>query len=122
MNVLYIYTYIHTFMIISGSVLLRMRNIKVVEKTSTRILDNDQLDTHLFYFTICLLHSSTCFEHYMPVIRRLNCIDAASGIVTLSKWPSGAQVERELLRPVRFAAHRQPLCWNSCTIHELFCL
>ena len=25
-------------------------------------------------------------------------------------------------RPVRFAAHRQPLCWNSCTIHELFSL
>ena len=25
-------------------------------------------------------------------------------------------------RPVLFAAHRQPLCWNSCTIHELFCL
>jgi hypothetical protein len=24
-----------------------------------------------------------------------NCIDSASGIVTLSKWPSGAQVERE---------------------------
>ena len=34
----------------------------------------------------------------MLIIRRLNCIDAASGIVTLSKWPSGAQVERELLR------------------------
>jgi hypothetical protein len=31
----------------------------------------------------------------MLIIRRLNCIDAASGIVTLSKWPSGAQVERE---------------------------
>ena len=31
-------------------------------------------------------------------MRRLNCIDAASGIVTLSKWLSGAQVERELLR------------------------
>ena len=26
----------------------------------------------------------------MLIIRRLNCIDAASGIVTLSKWPSGA--------------------------------
>ena len=26
----------------------------------------------------------------------MNCIDAASGIVTLSMWPSGAQVEREL--------------------------
>jgi hypothetical protein len=24
------------------------------------------------------------------LIRRLNCIDAASGIVTLSKWPSDA--------------------------------
>ena len=34
----------------------------------------------------------------MLIIRRLNCIDAASGIVTLRKWPSGAQVERELLR------------------------
>ena len=32
----------------------------------------------------------------MLIIRRLNCIDAASGIVTISQWPSGAQVEREL--------------------------
>ena len=32
----------------------------------------------------------------MLIIWRLNCIDAASGIVTLSKWPSGIQVEREL--------------------------
>jgi hypothetical protein len=32
----------------------------------------------------------------MLIIRRLNCIDATSDIVTLSKWPSGAQVEREL--------------------------
>ena len=28
----------------------------------------------------------------MLIIRRLNCIDAVSGIVTLSKWPSGARV------------------------------
>jgi hypothetical protein len=26
----------------------------------------------------------------MLIIRRLNCIDAASGIATLSQWPSGA--------------------------------
>ena len=32
----------------------------------------------------------------MLIIRRINCIDAASGIVTLTKWPSGAQDEREL--------------------------
>ena len=33
----------------------------------------------------------------MLIIRRLNCIDAAFGIITLSQWLSGAQVERELL-------------------------
>ena len=54
------------------------------------ILDNDQLDTHLLYFTIHYLQSSTCFEHYTLIIRRLNCNDATSGIVTLSQWPSGA--------------------------------
>jgi hypothetical protein len=26
----------------------------------------------------------------MLIIRKLNCIDAATGIVTLRKWPSGA--------------------------------
>jgi len=44
-------------------------------------LDSDQLDAHLLYSTIRLLHSSTCFKHYMLIIRRLNCIDVASGIV-----------------------------------------
>ena len=44
-------------------------------------LDNDQLDAHLIYFTIRPLQSSVSFEHYMLIIRRLNCIDAASGIV-----------------------------------------
>ena len=32
----------------------------------------------------------------MLIIRRLNCIDAACGIVTISKWLSGAQVEFSL--------------------------
>jgi len=36
----------------------------------------------------------------MLIISRLNCIDAASVIVTLSQWPSGAQVERVLSQPV----------------------
>ena len=59
-------------------------------------LDNDQLDAHLLYLTIRPLQSSTCFEHYMLIIRRLKCIDAESDIVTPSKWPSGSQAEREL--------------------------
>ena len=44
----------------------------------------------------------------MPIIRRLNCIDAASGIVTLSKWPSGAKVERE--EHLRLLASCQQTC------------
>ena len=63
-------------------------------------LDNDQRDAQLLYFTIYLLHSYAYFEHYMLIIRGLNCIDAASRIVTFSKWPSGAQVERELQFPL----------------------
>ena len=59
-------------------------------------LGNDQLDTHLLYFTIGPLQSSTCFERYVFIIRMLNCIDAGSGIVTLSQRPSGAQFERKL--------------------------
>ena len=35
------------------------------------ILDNNQLDAHLLYFTIRPLQSSTCFEHYLLIIRRL---------------------------------------------------
>ena len=31
----------------------------------------------------------------MLIIRRLNFIDATSGIIIHNKWPSGAQVERE---------------------------
>jgi hypothetical protein len=40
----------------------------------------------------------------MLIIRRLNFIDAASGIITLSKWLSGAEVERELSQPLHRTA------------------
>jgi hypothetical protein len=67
----------------------------IAKINSTCILGNDQLDAQLLGFTIGLLCSSTCFEHCMLIIRRLNCTDAASGIVTIIKWLSGAQVERD---------------------------
>ena len=35
------------------------------------ILDNDQLEAHLLYFTICPLYSSKCFKHWMLIIRKL---------------------------------------------------
>ena len=40
----------------------------------------------------------------MLITRRMNCIDAASGIVTLTKWPSRAQVERELQFPLNLCS------------------
>ena len=43
----------------------------------------------------------------MVIVRRLNCTDAAYGIVTLSKWPSGAQVERELSFSLNMYTGRQ---------------
>ena len=54
-------------------------------------LDNDQLDAHLIYFTVRPQQSSTCFEHYMLIIRRLNSIHAASVIVLSA---SGRPVHR----------------------------
>ena len=40
----------------------------------------------------------------MLIIRRFNFIDAESGIVSLSKLLSGAQVERGLFQPVHRTA------------------
>jgi len=47
------------------------------------ILGNDQLEAQLLDFTTRLLCSSTCFEHYMLIMRRLNCIDAATDAVSI---------------------------------------
>jgi len=41
-----------------------------------------------------LFHASTCFEHYVPIVRRSKLYYRASGIITLCRWPSGAQVEK----------------------------
>ena len=81
-------------------------------------LDNGQRDEHLIYFTIRPLQSSTCFEHYMLIIRRLNCIVAASGIVTLSKWPSGAQVEREMFPPQTVYRTATYYEWRYQILHQ----
>jgi len=57
---------------------------------SKETLVNDQLYAQFFYFIIRLLQSSTCFEE-----RRAHHQEVKLCIVTLCKWPSGAQVERE---------------------------
>ena len=55
-----------------------------------------QLDAQFFYI-IRLFQSSTCFEQMRAHHQEVNCINTASGIVTLCKWPSSMQVEQFLL-------------------------
>jgi hypothetical protein len=50
-----------------------------------------------FFFIISSLYTSTCFENYVLVIRRSKLCYTVSGIVTLCRWLSGAQVERVLV-------------------------
>ena len=46
-------------------------------------------------FIISLLYASKCFEHYvLIIIKRSKLYYTASDIITLCRWPSGAQVER----------------------------
>ena len=61
------------------------------QKTTNYLaLVNDQLDAQFFYFIIRLLSPLNVSSNVVLVIRRSNCINTASGIVTLYKWPSGA--------------------------------
>ena len=60
-------------------------------------LVNDQLNAQLFYFIICLLQSSTCFEQHRAHHQEANRTSTASGIVTLCKWLSGMEVKKSLL-------------------------
>jgi len=47
-----------------------------------------------FYYIPLHVHVSSSI---LLILRKSNCINTESGIVTLSKWPSGAQVQKELL-------------------------
>ena len=54
----------------------------------------------------------------MLIIRRSNCTNKASGIVTVCKWPSGMQVEREPQFPLDLHTGR-PL--TDSDRHEILC-
>jgi hypothetical protein len=58
----------------------------------------------------------------MLIIRRLNCINTASGIVTVCRWPFGAQVARELklvlLRLYWDALSQEHQNFNFIFLHE----
>ena len=68
--------------------------IRILMNTVSKLLVGDQFDAQLFYI-IRLFQSCTCFEQTSANHQEVKCINAASGIVTLCKWPSGLQVEQE---------------------------
>jgi hypothetical protein len=73
------------------------------------LLVGDKLDAKFFDITR-LFQSSTCFEQTRAHHQEVSCINTASGIVTLCKWPSGMQVEQFLLD-----LHTgRPLTENEC--------
>ena len=43
---------------------------------------------HKICFTVSLFHASTCFEHYVLIVRRSKLYYTAFGIITLCRWPS----------------------------------
>jgi hypothetical protein len=54
-----------------------------------------QLDAQIFkYILLTPLHVHVS-SNILLILRRSNCINTASGIVTVSKWPSGAPVDKE---------------------------
>ena len=58
------------------------------------ILGNDQLDIQLFIYNLFIMFLYM-FRAFVLIIRSLNFIDAAFGIVPLTKRLSGSHVERE---------------------------
>jgi len=69
----------------------------------------NQLDAQNFCFTISLFHAYTYFEHHVLIIRRSKLHYTASGIITLCRWPSGAQVERGLQSSLNLCTRRSPI-------------
>ena len=57
---------------------------KCHERTNILFLVNNQSDA-LFHVFIYSFHLSTYFEHQVLIIRRSNCINTSSGVISLCK-------------------------------------
>jgi hypothetical protein len=55
------------------------------------------------------------FRAILLIIRRLNCINTASGVVTLRRWPYG-HLRRELSQPIHRTATYEENSPNLCTV------
>ena len=68
---------------------------------NTPILFSNQPDA-LFRVFIYSFHLSTCFEHQVFIIRRSNCINTSSGMISLCKWLLGMPVRSFFLTGIQF--------------------
>ena len=72
-----------------------------------KFLVNNQPDA-LFHEFIYSFHLSTHFEHQVFIIRRLNCINTSSGMISPCKWLLGMPVRNSLLTGIPSShLHRQ---------------
>ena len=102
-----------------GSVLrnsILIRSNKVYQYTGVYLLQN--------YTTSfgCLTHPSSVVDQSLTAASVTGHIMCQSNNLSPALRNEQAFRDHGPGRPVHFAAHRQPLCWNSCTLHELFCL
>jgi len=68
------------------------------------VLVINQLDEQNLCFKISLFHASTCFEHYVLIIRRSKLYYTASGIITLiggRPVPDDGHMELETCRGMK---------------------
>ena len=63
---------------------------------SSQILVNNQPDA-LFHIFVYSFHLSTCFGHQVLIIRRSNCINTSSGVISLCKWLLGMPARSSFL-------------------------
>jgi hypothetical protein len=72
----------------------------------TNLMHNIFVLLYVYYIPLHVSSSN------MLIIRRLNCINTASGIVTLCRWPFSAEITRELRRTVRETSkYWKPVIW-----------
>jgi len=83
---IFIYIYIYEYICIKA-VTGAHKYTKII------ILAIDQLSAQILVFLISLLYSSTCFEHCCAHHQEVKLYYTASGVVTLCRWLSGAQVD-----------------------------
>jgi hypothetical protein len=91
---------------------IKYRFYGLLTKHHGTILVNHLLDAQIIFSNMCILQYCTCFEQYCAHPQEVNCINTASGVVTLCKWLACAQVKRGLFTKISWE------CGRKCSGHD----